>query len=50
VHACLPLLLLLALSAVCRATLDSLEVVFLHLTLQKLVNYNMAHKLPVLAE
>lgn len=35
----------------CRSeTLDGLEIVFLHLTLPKLMTYKMADKLPVLAE
>jgi hypothetical protein len=35
---------------VCRETLDGLEVVFLHLTLAKLVQYGMLDKVQLLAE
>jgi uncharacterized protein YqgQ len=34
----------------CRETLDGLEIVFMHLTLSKLIQYNMLDKVQLLAE
>lgn len=46
---CVHILCIFVLLLTCSETLDGIEMVFLHLTLPKLIQFKMSHKLPVLA-